>query len=424
MYSILAVSDNVSMTRSWLLLTLAPLCAAGADYPQWRGPARDGISNETGLLPRWAAGGPKLLWKIQDGGDGYGAVAVAGGRVYFVSNRGTEDESVQALSVEDGKRLWSARIGKVGNPDQAPAYPLARSTPTIDGDVLYAFGSDGDLACLETATGKIRWRKNVRREFKGEPGKWAYAESPLVDGGAVIVSPGGPEAGLIAFRKNDGELLWKSAIPGGEAAAYASVVPLTAGGRKQYVQFLAKGVVGVDAKSGEFLWRYDDTSKGPANIPTSLVHGDSIYTTARSIGAAALVRVEGASAKQVYFERGLPSTIGGAVLWKGTLYGTTNEGLVAADFSTGKLLWKDETLGAGSVLYAENRLYVHCEDGDVALVEASPDAFRQHGRFTPPDQPKHPRGAREKAWAYPVVAGGRLYIRDLGTLWCYDVRGK
>jgi outer membrane protein assembly factor BamB len=402
----------------------AAVFAVGADYPQWRGPARDGISTETRLLQQWPASGPRLLWSIQDAGDGYGAVAVAGGRVYFVSNRGMEDEIVQALSVEDGKRLWSARIGKVGNPDQAPSYPSARSTPTIDGDLLYVFGSDGDLACLETATGKIRWQKNVRKDFKGEPGKWAYAESPLVDSDAVIVSPGGPEAGLIAFRKRNGDLLWKSPIPGGEAAGYASAVPIDAGGRRQYVQFLAKGVVGVDAKSGEFLWRYDETSKGPANIPTSLVHGDYVYSTARSLGAAALIRVEGGAAKQVYFERGLPSTIGGAVLWKGILYGTTNEGLVAADFATGKVRWKDETLGAGSVLYADNRLFIHCEDGDIALVEATPDAFRQHGRFKPPDQPNHPRGAREKAWAYPVVAGGRLYVRDLGMVWCYDVRRK
>ncbi len=400
--------------------------AIGADWPQWRGPARDGISRETGLLQQWPASGPKLVWRVQDGGDGYGAVAAAGGRVYMVSNRGLEDEVVQAFSVEDGKRLWSARIGKVGNPDQAPAYPSARSTPTLDGDAVYVFGSDGDLACLDAASGKIRWNRNVRAQLKGEPGKWAYAESPMVDGDAVVVSPGGPEAGLAAFRKRDGELIWKSAIPGGEAAGYASVVPLEAAGRKQYVQFLAKGVVGVDAKSGRLLWRYDDTSKGPANIPTALAHGEFVYTTARSMGAASLIRVEpageGASAKQMYFERGLPSTIGGAVLWKDVLYGTTSEGLVAADFATGKVLWKDETLGAGSVLYAANRLYVHCEDGDIALVDAAPDAFRQRGRFTPPDPPKHPRGAREKAWAYPVVADGRLYVRDLGTLWCYDVR--
>lgn len=419
------MGDNIAMTRLVRFVCGAAAvaaCAFGDGYPQWRGPARDGISTEKNLQQQWPAAGPKLLWSIQDGGDGYGAVAVSGGRVYMVSNRGMEDEIVQALSVEDGKRLWSTRIGKVGNPDQAPAYPSARSTPTIDGDLLYAFGSDGDLACLEVSTGKIRWQKNVRREHKGEPGKWAYAESPLVDGDAVVVSPGGPEAGLIAFRKKNGELLWKTTVPGGEAAGYASVVALTSAGRKQYVQFLSKGVVGVDARSGELLWRYDETSKGPANIPTTLAHGDLIYSTARSIGAAALIKVEGATARQVYFERGLPSTIGGAVLWKGTLYGTTNEGLVAADFGTGKVLWKDSTLGAGSVVYADNRLYVHCEDGDVALVEANAAEFRQHGRFAPPSQPRHPRGARERAWAYPAIAEGRLYIRDLGTLWCYDIR--
>jgi len=417
-------------TRRYVLVVLIfvvfALAALGADWPQFRGPRRDGISQETGLLKQWPKEGPKLLWQLNDVGDGYSTPAVVGGRIYVMSNRGLDNEFVQALSVEDGKQLWSTTIGKVGNPGQQPPYPTTRSTPTVDGELLFVLSSDGDLACLETATGKARWQKSVRKEFGGQPGTWAYAESPLTDGEVVVATPGGSEATLVALNKKTGAVIWKSAVPGGDPAGYASAIVVEGGGRKQYVQFTGKGVVGVDAKTGQFLWRYDQTSKGPANIPTVVAHQGYVYSTARSLGAAGLVRLKaaegGVAAEQVYFERGLPNSIGGSVLVGEYMYGTTGQGLAAAEFATGKVKWQAEGIGPGAVFYAEGHLYIHGENGDVALVEATPEAYLEKGRFTPPNQPKRERGAREKAWAYPVVANGRLYIRDLGTLWCYDVR--
>src|SRR5581483_10836266 len=149
---------------------------------------------------------------------------------------------------EDGKPLWTTRVGNVGNPEQEPPYPKARSTPTVDGDFIYALGSDGDLVCLEAKRGKIQWQKNLRKEFDGKPGEWAYAESPLIDGDVVVVTPGGTPATLVALSKKTGAAIWKSAVPGGDRAGYASAIMVQAGGRKQYVQFLEKGIVGVDAK--------------------------------------------------------------------------------------------------------------------------------------------------------------------------------
>ncbi len=407
-------------------IVIFSLAAPAADWPQWLGPRRNGASQEIGLLKEWPKEGPKLLWQLHDIGDGYGTPSVAGGRLYLLSNRGLDNEFVQALSIEDGKTLWSTTIGKVGNPNQQPPYPTTRSTPTVDGDLLYALSSDGDLACLETASGKRRWQKSLRADFGGQPGTWAYAESPLIDGNVVVATPGGSAATMVALDKKTGEVIWKAAVPGGDPAAYSSAIVVEGGGRRQYVQFLGKGVVGVDAKSGQFLWRYDQTSKGPANIPTPLARDGHVYSTARSLGAAGLVRLqaapEGVAAEQVYFERGLPHSIGGSVLIGDYLYGATSQGLVSAEFATGKLKWQNESIGSGAVLYADGRLYVHGEGGEVALVEATPEAYRERGRFTPPEQPKHVRGAREKAWTYPVVANGRLYIRDLGTLWCFDVR--
>jgi outer membrane protein assembly factor BamB len=412
----------------FLLLAISiflPLFVALAgDWPQWRGPQRNGISNEKGLLQAWPKDGPKLLWQVKDIGEGYSAPAVVGSRLYLLSNRGMDNEFVQALSAQDGKTVWTTRIGNVGNPDQKPNYPMARSTPTIDGKVLYALGSDGDLACLELATGKTRWQKNLRKEFGGKPGIWAYSESPLIDGDVLVATPGGAQATIVALNKKDGSVIWTSAVPGGDPAGYASAVVIEAAGYRQYVQFLDKGVVGVDAKTGKFLWRYAEPGKGPANMPTPIVRNGYVYAAASRMGGGLVnlkPTMDGVVAEQVYYTRGLPYSLGGSVLLGEYLYGTTNEGLVAAEFVSGKVKWQAESIGGGSILYADGHLYIHGENGDVALVEATPEAYREKGRFTPPDQPKH-RDAMEKAWAYPVVANGRLYIRDLSALWCYDVK--
>jgi len=361
---------------------------------------------------------------MKDIGEGYSTPAVVGPRLYLLSNRGLDNEFVQALSVQDGKPLWTTRIGNVGNPKQQPSYPMARSTPTVDGNVLYALGSDGDLACLETATGKMRWEKNLRKEFGGQPGVWAYSESPLIDGDVLVATPGGAQATIVALNKKDGSLIWKSAVPGGDPAGYSSIIIVQAAGRKQYVQFLGKGVVGVDAKTGQFLWRYDESGKGPANMPTPVSRNGYVYTAASRVGGG-LVSLKpaagGVAAEQVYYTRGLPNSVGGSVLLGDYLYGTTSEGLVCAEFTSGKIKWQAESVGAASIVFADGHLYLHGENGDVALVEAGPEGYREKGRLTPPDQPKH-SNAMEKAWPYPVVANGRLYIRDLGTLWCYDVQ--
>ena len=394
------------------------------DWPQWRGPNRDGISKETGLLKQWPEGGPRLLWQVNDVGGGYSTPAVVGNRLYVISSQGETDESVQARNVADGNVAWSVRIGGVGPNTRAMNYPGSRSTPTVVGDVLYALGSDGDLVCMQTGDGRIRWQKSLRRDFGGKPGQWAYAESPLVDGDAVVCTPGGADATLIKVNKSSGEVIWKCAVPGGDDAAYSSIVPVQAGGVKQYVTFLGKGLVGVDASSGKFLWRYAQTAQGsPANIPTPVAHDGYVYSaTARGGGGLVKINVSpgGATAEQVYFDKKLPTAIGGAVLFGEHLYGT-GQVLICADFKTGDVKWTDRSVGAGSILFADGRLYLHGEQsGEVALVEATPQDYKELGRFTPPDQPDH---GKSKAWAYPVVANGRLYVRDQNMMWCYDIKG-
>src|SRR5579862_6843916 len=172
------------------LVASSSLIGRAADWPQWRGPQRTGVSGETGLLQEWPAAGPKLLWRVTTAGGGFSTPAVVGDRLYLIVNEGTANEYVRAFNVADGKTAWSTRIGKVGNPDQQPSYPGARSTPTIEAGVLYALGSDGDLVALDASTGQTRWKKNVRADFGGEPGTWGYSESPLVDGDRIVVTPG------------------------------------------------------------------------------------------------------------------------------------------------------------------------------------------------------------------------------------------
>jgi outer membrane protein assembly factor BamB len=416
---------------------LASVGLSAADWPQWRGAARTGISTETGLLRQWPSNGPPLLWRIDTVGGGYSTPAIVGDRLYLVVNEGTDNELVRAFSVGDGKVAWSTRIGRVGNPNQQPAYPGARSTPTIDGDTLYALGSDGDLVALNVTNGSVRWKKQLRADFGGVPGTWAYAESPLVDGEKLVVTPGG-KTPIVALNKRTGEVIWRTTptgswltwLLGGEEAGYSSIAVAQSGGVRQYITFLDKGLVSVDANTGAPLWRDDRTAQGSAaNIPTPVVGNDIVYHATSQIGGAA-VRITGAQGKvttqPLYAEKRLPGANGGSVLLNLTLYGTNSASLMAIDFATGAVKWQSRGIGTASIAVADGLLFLHGENGDVALVEPSPSAYQERGRFTPPNPPQQRGGAREtgpsQAWAHPVVANGRLYIRDLGTMWAYDVR--
>jgi outer membrane protein assembly factor BamB len=410
----------------FLILPSTLVHVQGIDWPQWRGPARNGLSTEKGLLQEWPKEGPKLLWSITNAGSGYSTPAVVGDRLYLLGNDGLENEFVRACAVADGQAVWTAPLGKVGNPNQKPPFPAARSTPTLDGDALYALGSDGDLACVETATGKVRWRKNLRADFGGKPGQWAYAESPLVDGEALVCTPGGSAATLVALNKKTGDVLWKCAQPEGDEAGYSSIVVTEAGGVKQYVQLLEKGLVGVAAGTGRPLWRWTKpVSRYGANIPTPVASGEVIYVGSAGTGGGA-VRIKtkeggGFDAESLYFEAKLPTAIGGAIKVGDDLYGTTAQALLCVDFATGKIKWEDRALGAASLCFADGRLYLHGENGVVALVEPSTESYREKGRFTPPNPPTRSQ-QMEKAWTFPVVANGKLFIRDHNSLWCYAVR--
>jgi outer membrane protein assembly factor BamB len=390
---------------------------AVSDWPQFRGPHRDAHSPDTGLLAEWPANGPPLVWKAPGVGGGYSSVALGAGKVYTMGNKG-DSSFVVALDAQNGKVLWSQKVGKAGG--------NLGCTPTVDGDRVYALGQDGDLVCLDAADGTVRWRKNLKKDFGGRCGGWNYTESPLVDGDRLVCTPGAKDATLVALDKNTGALVWKCAAPLAETTAgYSSVVIAEVGGIRQYVQLLSGGVIGVAAKDGRFLWKYEKLGRNTANIPTPIVLGNRVFCSAGYGKGGALLQLvpaaDGITAREVWFNRALTNKHGGLVVVGDYVYGDQDDrgAPFCANLKTGKIVWQRKGGGTGhgsaSVAYADGRLYVRYDNGVTALVEASPAGYREDGAFP---IPKH----EGPSWAHPVVAGGRLYLREGNAVYCYDVK--
>ena len=395
---------------------------AAGDWPGWRGPERSGVSRETGLLQQWPPGGPKLLWKAKGLGGGYSTPSLAGGRLFVMGSRG-DDEYVMALDLQDGRPLWSTRVGRVGA-NRGPNYPGPRSTPSVDGDLLYTLGSDGDLVCAETATGKIVWHKHLEKDFQGNRNLWAYCESPLIDGETLVCSPGGPTATLVGLDKKTGAVHWRTQKEDYNIAGYASAIVAEVGGVKQYIQFLGAGLIGVSATDGKELWFYRG-NLGGQSCATPIFHDGYVFSSASGVegaGGDALLRltVDGVHvrAEQVYLVRTLLNHHGGVIRVGDYLYGTSSGALVCMNFKTGAAQWRDRCVGKGSLVVADGHLYVRGERGEIALVEAVPKGYQEKGRFRQPDRSRFP------TFCHPVVAGGRLYLRDEDVLLCYDVKEK
>lgn len=403
--------------------------ALSADWPAWRGPDRNGLSADTGLLKQWPTAGPQLAFRADGLGNGFSSLAIAGSRILTMGDRGA-DQFVIALHGEDGKQLWATKVGGAWEDE----YAGPRSTPTVDGDRVYVLTTDGDLVCLDLASGKEKWRKSISRDYRGGMmSGWRFAESPLVDGDRVVFTPGAPKALLAAVDKLTGRELWRSATPdfgsrGKDGAAYSSVVVSNAGGVKQYVQLTGRGLVGVRASDGWVLWSYNRIANDVANIPTPIVKDDYVFAATGYSTGSALLKLskngEKFDIQEVYFlgPNVFQNHHGGMVLVGDYLYAGQghNRGFpICIEFLTGKVKWGGDIRNAGSgsaaVTYADGHVYFRYQNGIMMLVEATPEGYKEKGSFEIPAR-------RTYSWSHPVVTNGRLYLREQGALLVYKLR--
>lgn len=409
---------KIAVILSFTCLTAAASGAGSFDWPQWRGPDRTHLSQETGLLKSWPAAGPKRAWLFENAGQGYSGPAIVGGKLFILGTR-DESECLLALNADTGRELWMAKIGSI-HPDRRGNGP--RGTPSVDGDRVYAMTGQGILACASLADGKIRWQKSMTDLGGRKPG-WGFSESVLVDGDQVVCTPGGAKGALAAFDKMNGKLLWQS-TEFTEPAHYSSIIPVELHGTRQYVQLVERSLVGIAAQDGKLLWKSPWPGR-TAVVPTPIYRDGHVYITSDYGVGCKLVRVgTGQEVSDVYENKVMKNHHGGVVLVGDHLYGYSgNTGWICQNFMTGEEVWVSKRLGKGAVAYADGMLYCLDErNGTVALIEASPKGWQERGRFRLDPQSKiTPRGG---VWTHPVVCHGKLYLRDQDLIYCYDIKAN
>ncbi|HTD67657.1 MAG TPA: PQQ-binding-like beta-propeller repeat protein [Candidatus Limnocylindria bacterium] len=403
-----------------VIITIASLVtstfAANFDWPQWRGPNRDDLSKEIGLLNSWPEGGPKRVWLYENGGNGYSGPAIANGKLFTLGTRDNA-EVLLALDANTGTELWVASLGGVlenkwgGGP---------RGTPAVDGDRVYSMSGKGNLACVNVADGKLIWQKEMTSLGGKVPG-WGYTESVLADGNHVLCTPGGSEGAIAALNKKTGDVVWRS-TEFTDGAQYSSLVPARINGTPQYIQLTMQSIVGVSAKDGKVLWKAPWPGK-TAVIPTPIVRDSIVYVTSGyGVGCKEIKIGANNEVTTVFENKVMKNHHGGVILVGDYIYGHADAGWTCQNFTTGEEVWNHRAFGKGAVGYADGMLYCIEEgSGTVALVEASPKGWQEHGRFKldPQTKIRNPQG---RIWTHPVISNGKLYLRDQDLIFCYDIK--
>lgn len=410
--------------KSFLLPSLSFLASAclvhAGDWPTFRGASRTDVSPETGLLKTWTREGPRQVWLNEDAGLGYSGYAIVGGTLYTLGARDAV-EYVIAIDAATGKEKWSAEVGALLTNGWGDG---PRSTPTVDGEYVYAMSGKGNLVCLKAADGKEVWRASMT-DLGGKVPSWGYCESPLIEGGLVIATPGGAKGTLAAFDKATGKLAWQTADWTDEAQ-YASAIVASHNDARQIIQLTMKSVAGVDAKDGKLLWRSEFPGK-VAVIPTPIFKDGQVFVAAGyGVGCKSVKIGPGNAVEELYASTDMVNHHGGVILVGDHLYGYSDKGgWTCMDFKTGAVKWAEKkALGKGAAHCADGKLYLLEEKtGVVVLIDASPEGWKEHGRFTLKPQTSQ-RSAKGMIWTHPVVSNGRLYLRDQELLFSFDVSGK
>ena len=385
-----------------------------ADWPQWRGPLRDGLSTESGLAKSWPSDGPKVLWNMTGLGDGYGSLCIAASKIYVQGRKGN-DSVVHALDRSTGKLQWSSPLGPYLDQDRGGG---ARGTPTLDGDKLYLMSEGGDLVSMKSADGSILWRRNILKDFGGRNPHWHLSESPLVDGDFLYATPGGSGAGVVKLEKSTGKTVW-TCKDMDEEPGYASCIVADIEGIRTIMTLTSRAGIGVRASDGKLMWHYEKVANITANCTTPIYsNGKVFYTSNYGTGCCLLdLKKKGdkIEATEVYFNRDMQNHHGGVVLVKDHVYGFSNSILTCLDFKTGAVAWKNRSVGKGSLAYADGMLFLLSENNVAGLAVATPSEYKETGRFRIEDSGK-------PSWAHPVISDHKLYIRNQNTLTCYDAK--
>lgn len=411
-----AKADNATKVAS---ASDAPQGKSDSDWPSFDGSLRNNISLETGLLKSWPDEGPPLAWKFKGIGEGYAAVSIANGFVYTIGNVGSS-ETVTAIDLETGKLAWKKKTAAASQLQMGNG---PRGTPTIEGGNVYSLGGNGDLTCSSTKNGDRVWQVNILKEFDGSNITWGISESVLIDGDKLICTPGGTKGTVVALNKKTGKLIWRCVAPGTPRAGYSSAIVAEVDGVRQYIQYTHNYVMGVRAEDGKFLWSNDASANPTANCSTPLFEQGKVFSASGYGKGGAMIELISANgttdAKLGYHTNKMESHHGGMIVLGGMVYGSSDPGVLrCVELSTGDVKWENRSVGKGSITAADGHIYLRSENGPIALVELTPDEYRETGRF---DQPERSDAA---AWAHPVVSNGKLFLRDQNLLLVYNVKAK
>lgn len=422
---LMQVSSMNRMLTTFTLCLVVPigLLEAG-DWPQWRGPNRTDVSSETGLLKSWPEGGPQRVWTFDGAGKGYSGFSISAGRLFTmgaIEENGSSREYLIAVTADSGKSLWQRDVGELLTNGWGDG---PRSTPTVDGDHVFALSGRGKVVCANVADGREIWSVDLK-DFGGRMPNWGYCESVLVDGNQVVCTPGGNEGAVVALDRRNGEKLWQSA-EFKQGAQYSSIVIAELNGKRQYIQLTQKELAGLDSQTGQVLWSTDWHGR-TAVIPTPIYRDGYVYITSGYGAGCKMIHVgEGNSVEVIYDNTVMKNHHGGVVLIGDHLYGFSDgPGWTCQDFQSGEMVWNERSrFKKGAVTSADGMLYCLEENtGALALVEVNPEGWMEKGRMQlePQSGIRSPRG---KIWTHPVISNGKLYLRDQEFISCYDIKAR